>query len=82
MELKFKKLFQKNAKKLVQGNEKLQEKINHAIIDFATHLFDSQFYRKPLRGVGKDIHELQIGGDIRIIIEVILIHDTIIFLNI
>lgn len=82
MELKFKKLFQKNAQKLVMSNQKLRDKIDDMIIDFSKHLFASSYYRKSLKGIGNNIHELQIGGDIRVIIEIIIRDDVIVFLNI
>ena len=60
MELRFKKLFQKNAHKLVRGNDKLKDKIDDMIIDFSKNLFHSPYYRKPLRNNGENIRELQI----------------------
>jgi len=82
MELKFKKLFVKNAKKLVIWNKKLEEKINNLIYDFSIFLFDSKYYRKQLKNVWVNIHELQMWWDIRIIVEIVIIKDMIIFLNI
>ncbi|MDD2871633.1 MAG: hypothetical protein PHS49_06630 [Candidatus Gracilibacteria bacterium] len=82
MELIFKKLFKKNSLKLIRGNVKLKEKINLVIYDFSINLFKSIYYRKQLKNIGNNIHELQIGGDIRIIVEVIVLDNVIIFLNI
>lgn len=82
MELVFKKLFKKNAVKLVRWNKKLESKINNAIFDFSKNLFDSDYYRKPIKVWKENIHELQIGWDIRIIVEVLVFDDKIIFLNI
>jgi len=82
MELKFKKLFKKNSKKLVEWKNNLKQKIEEVIFDFATKLFLSQFYRKPLKNLWKNIHELEIWWDIRIIVEVLILDNEIIFLNI
>jgi len=82
MELIFKSKFRKNSQKLVRWNAKLKEKIEYCIIDFWYKLFDSKYYRKPLKNLWTNIHELQIGGDIRIIIELLIIDDKCYFLNI
>lgn len=82
MEIIFKKNFLKNSKKMIKANSKLQEKLNNCILDFKKHLFSSNYYRKPLKSIWKDIHELQIWWDIRIIIEVLIIDEKCYFLNI
>ncbi len=78
MELIFKSKFKKNSKKIVQSNKKLKGKI----ADFWYNVFYSKYYRKPLKNLWKNIHELQTGGDIRIIIELLIIDDVCFFLNI
>jgi len=82
MELKFKNLFKRNAKKLTSWKNKLKDKINIAIFDFSKKLFSSKFYRKPLKNVWKNIHELEVWWDTRIIVEVLVLDNLIIFLNI
>lgn len=82
MELIFKKLFKKNSLKLIRWNVKLKEKINLVIYDFSINLFKSIYYRKQLKNIWNNIHELQIWWDIRIIVEVIVLDNVIIFLNI
>lgn len=82
MELIFKKLFKKNSLKLIRWNVKLKEKINLVIYDFSINLFKSVYYRKQLKNIWNNIHELQIWWDIRIIVEVIVLYNVIIFLNI
>jgi len=82
MELIFKSKFKKNSQKLIRWNAKLKEKINECILDFANNLFSSKFYRKPLKNLWENIHELEIGGDIRILIELLIIESKCYFLNI
>ncbi len=82
MELIFKSKFKKNSQKLVRWNIKLKEKITFCINDFSSHVFHSKYYRKPLKNLWTNIHELQIGGDIRIIIELLIVEDKCYFLNI
>jgi mRNA-degrading endonuclease YafQ of YafQ-DinJ toxin-antitoxin module len=82
MELIFKKLFKKNAKKLVRWNKKLELKINEVIFDFSNSLFKSKYYRKQLKGIWENIHELEIWWDIRIIAQILIIDKKIFFLNI
>ncbi len=64
------KKFQKQAKKLIQANSKLKSKIDSCLIDFSKNLFLSKYYRKKLTGNKKDLHELQIGGDLRILVRI------------
>ena len=70
MELIFSKQFQKNAKKLVESNKKTQEKVNNCLIDFSLHGRTSKYYRKKLKGRWFGYEELEIGGDIRIVIRI------------
>ncbi|PCI25620.1 hypothetical protein COB57_00135 [Candidatus Peregrinibacteria bacterium] len=68
MEIIFSKTFKKQAIKLIQNRKNLKEKINECIIDFAQNIRSSRFYRKRLKGNLKNFEELQIGGDLRILI--------------
>jgi len=60
----------------------MQDKIDDVVYDFLENLFDSKYYRKPLKNVWPNTHELQIGWDIRILVAIIIIDDIIEFLNI
>lgn len=82
MELKFKNTFKKNVKKLVSWKKNLKNKVDEVILDFVKNLFLSKFYRKPLKNLWKNIHELEIWWDVRILVEVLVVDDLIIFLNI
>lgn len=67
------KNFKKEVKNFVQNYSSLEDKIYNCILDFEQNLFLSKYYRKPLKnGAFKnfDIHELQIGWDFRIIIQI------------
>ncbi|MDD4152082.1 MAG: hypothetical protein PHR68_05690 [Candidatus Gracilibacteria bacterium] len=69
----FTKTFKKEVKNYVENSPSLKDKINVCILDFQENLFLSEYYRKPLKnGTYKnfDIHELQVGGDFRIIIQI------------
>ena len=69
----FTKVFKKEVKIFVENNENLKLKVNSCIKDFQENLFLSKYYRKPLKnGEFKnfDIHELQIGWDFRVIIQI------------
>ncbi len=70
MELVFSKRFQKQARKLVENNPKLKEKISICLGDFSAKERKSEFYRKPLKGRWYGHEELQIGGDLRIVVRV------------
>lgn len=70
MELIFSKRFKKQAQKLVENNQKLKQKINDCIADFSKYARDSKYYRKPLKGNWYGYEELQIGGDLRIVIRI------------
>ncbi|MCD5382502.1 hypothetical protein LR002_00010, partial [Candidatus Gracilibacteria bacterium] len=48
----------------------LKSKINLCIIDFQKNVRKSVFYRKKLTGNLIGFEELQIGGDIRILIKI------------
>lgn len=70
MELIFSKTFQKEAKKITQNKPKLKAHINECLIDFAVHGRQATCYRKKLKGRLKPLEELEVGGDIRIFIEI------------
>jgi mRNA-degrading endonuclease YafQ of YafQ-DinJ toxin-antitoxin module len=82
MELIFKSKFKRNSQTLVRWNIKLKEKIENCIIDFSENILNSKFYRKPLKNLWKNIHELEIWWDIRILIELLIIEEKCYFLNI
>jgi len=82
MELIFKSKFKKNSLKLIRWNNKLKFKIEKCIIDFSKNIFRSIYYRKPLKNLWDNIHELEIWWDIRILIELIIIDEKCYFLNI
>lgn len=66
------KNFKKEVKNFIQNNSSLEDKIYDCILDFEENLYLSKYYRKPLRNweyKNFDIHELQIGWDLRIIIQ-------------
>ena len=70
MELIFSKKFKKQAKKLVQNKLNLKERINKVLIDFSKNKRNSMYYRKKLQGKYVGNEELQVGGDIRIIVRI------------
>ncbi len=70
MELIFSKKFQKNARKLVESRKNLKDKINKALIDFSKLGRQANCYRKKLRGRFIGYEELEIGGDLRIIVRI------------
>ena len=70
MELIVSKRFRKNAKKMGEAKFKLKEKINICLIDFAKHGRRSKYYRKKLKGSWFGYEELEIGGDIRIVVRI------------
>lgn len=80
MKFIFTKIFFKNIK-VFRNQPNRQRLIDDVIYDFQEHLFDSRYYRKKLKWYN-NIHELEVWGDVRIIVEVIITHDTAIFLNI
>lgn len=55
---------------MVEGNEKLKQKINQVLIDFSKNNRKSSYYRKPLKGNWYGHEELQVGGNIRIILRI------------
>lgn len=57
MELIFKNKFKRNSINLIRWNIKLRDKINECILDFSKNMFNSSYYRKPLKNLWKDIHE-------------------------
>jgi len=69
----FTKIFKKEVLNYTQNYPILKDKINDCILDFQDNKFLSKSYRKPLKnGEFKnfDIHELQVGWDFRIIIQI------------
>lgn len=69
----FTKNFKKEVESFVENNENLKIKVNTCIKDFQINKFESIYYRKPLKNwefKNYDIHELQIGWDFRIIIQI------------
>lgn len=79
MEIIFSRKFKKQAKKIVENKKNLQEKINNCIIDFSEQVRASKYWRKKLTGSMFGYEELQIGGDIRIIIRVRISHNMTVF---
>ncbi len=70
MELIITKYFKKRAKKLTENRKSLQSKLDACLLDFAKKGRQSKFYRHKMKGDKKDLDELQIGGDVRIIMKV------------
>lgn len=67
------KTFRKEVLKFTKNDDDLAIKIKLCVKDFTINKFESIYYRKPLKnGEFKnfDIHELQIGWDFRIIIQI------------
>lgn len=79
MEIIYSKKFQKQAKKLIESRKILKAKINECIFDFSRNVRNSQFYRKSLKGDRIGYEEIQIGGDIRIIVRIRIREDKTIF---
>jgi addiction module RelE/StbE family toxin len=70
MELIFTKQFQKNAKKIAETHKHKKEKINDCLLDFSRNGRTSKYYRKKLHGKWIGYEELEIGGDIRIVVRI------------
>lgn len=70
MELSFTKSFQKQVQNLTQNNHKLSNKILNCIFDFGQKGKKSKYYRKSLKGKHYGYDELQIGGDLRLIVRI------------
>lgn len=82
MEHIFTKTFKSELKKYTQNKQGLKTRAEECISDFIDHLFDSQYYRKPLKWYPKDdVHELQVGWDARIIIQFFRKDDMCYYLN-
>ena len=64
------KRFKKKYNKLVENRPKLKNKVDNCIFDFSKHIRQSKYYRKPLKGNFLGYEELQVGGDIRIIVKI------------
>ncbi len=62
--------FLAEVRKFTQNKPNLKTRIEDCMLDFQEHLFNSKYYRKPLKWYEKeDVHELQVGGDPRIFIQ-------------
>lgn len=70
MELIISRRFKKNAQKIIQNKQNLKKRINDCLVDFSAKGRSSDFYRKSLKGKWYGYEELQVGGDIRIIIRI------------
>jgi mRNA-degrading endonuclease YafQ of YafQ-DinJ toxin-antitoxin module len=70
MELVLTKKFIKQAKKLAQNKPNLKPKIQQCLRDFQQNDRASIYYRKPLKGDKAPLEELQVGGDIRILVDI------------
>ena len=70
MELILSKRFKKQAQKLAKNNPKLKTKINNCLISFTKKGRNSKYYRKQLKDNWYGYEELQVGGDLRIIIRI------------
>ncbi|MDD2916676.1 MAG: hypothetical protein PHH70_02435 [Candidatus Gracilibacteria bacterium] len=82
MQFFFTDIFKKEVKQHAQNNKNLRNRIDECILDFKEHFLDSRYYRKPLKGYEKeDIHELSVGGDPRIFIQIFKKEDECYFLN-
>ena len=74
--------FISEVRSLTQNKPNLKVRVEDCMIDFQEQLFDSKYYRKPLKGYEKeDVHELQIGGDARIFIQFYRKDDECYYLN-
>jgi len=82
MELIFSKKFKKQAQKLVQNKPNLKARINDCLRDFARAGKQSQYYRRPLRHNWAGFDELQVGGDIRIIVRIRVVEGRAVLLQI
>jgi len=81
MILIFTKKFNKNRTKLFWNNKIINDKIAQVIIEFSEDKFNAKCYRKALKNIWKNIHELQVWWDIRILIQLIIEKDKCYFLN-
>ena len=70
MEIIISRIFKKQAQKLVENKKALKEKINEVIVDFSGKGRRSNYYRKKLKGNYIGYEELQVGGDIRIVVRI------------
>lgn len=82
MKFIFTDIFRDELKKHVQNKPNMKIRVNECISDFQAKLFDSRYYRKSLKGYEtEDVHELQVGGDPRIFIQLFRKDDECYFLN-
>ena len=80
MQFVFTKTFIKQCKNFEHQKQRVLF-IATVIEDFQNNIFQSKYYRKKLQWYD-DIHELEVWGDIRIIIQVIIKDDICYFLAI
>lgn len=73
--------FEKQFSDLVSNKSTLEDKVYNIMLDFENKLFESNFYRKPLTWY-KDIHELEVWWDIRIIVQFFMKDNVCYWLNI
>ena len=73
MELIVSRHFKKQVRALAENKPNLKGKINSCLIDFSEKGRKSKYHRKRLKGDLFGYEELQVGGDIRILIR---IHDS------
>lgn len=79
MEIIISRLFKKQSQKLVENKPNLKRKINDCIIDYSKNFKKSKFYRKPLKWNWIGFDELEIWGNVRIIIKIRISEDATIF---
>lgn len=80
MKFIFTKTFEKSIKQF-RNKKNTLDRIAVWVDDFQKNFFDSPVYRKKLKWY-TDIHELQIWGDIRIIVQILIKDGVTYFLNI
>ena len=80
MRFYFTKSFKKEVKKFSQNKKNLKTLINMVVADFCKNLFKSQYYRKKLKWF-ELLHELEVWGDYRIIIKIIIKDDVCYFVT-
>lgn len=79
MEIIYSRRFKKQVKKLIENKKNLKNKVENCIIDFSENIRESRYYRKKMTGNWSRYEELQIGGDIRIIIKIYITKNSTIF---
>jgi len=83
MELISTKHFKKRLNKLVESKKpQFKQKVSNCLLDFSENGKRSKYFRHDMKGKSKELSELQIGGDIRIIVKIIFIKDKAYLLDI